>query len=113
MRFFAKDYKMKYTGFMYFTGYVLEDGIVTDAVLTANRLGIDWREDGYVGHLSAETIESNFFRGTAEYKPGSWGAYQSELRLFRSEKDVLLFGTWRSNISGEEGRWTFVLTPQK
>jgi hypothetical protein len=103
---------MKYKGFMYYTGHVQADGTITDAVVTANRLAIDWHEGGYVGHLVAETTDGMLFRGTMSYQPASGGSHQYELRLYRSDKDVLLFGTWLDVSSGEEGRWTFVLTPQ-
>ncbi len=104
---------MKYTGFMYYQGYVEEDGIITDAILLPRRLAIDWTEAGDVGHLKAETMDGLWFRGTMSYQPPSGRQHDYELRLYSSGEDRLLFGTWRDPASGEAGRWTFVLTPRK
>src|SRR5262249_40002033 len=103
--------RKKYSGFMYYRGYIDPDGIITDALLSSNHLVIDWDEDGDVGHLEAETADGASFEGTMTYEP-SGERHRYALRLFRSNEDILLFGTWFEPVCGEEGRWTILLTPK-
>jgi hypothetical protein len=79
---------------------------ITGAVISDNRISIDWTEGGDDGHLEASSTDGRF-RGTFGYKKsGPEGTF--ELRRFMSGQVVLLFGTWL-NPSGREGGWAFLI----
>src|SRR5438105_10709063 len=102
---------MRYTG----TAYDLSGGEVfvspvTDAVLTRNRISIDWDESGDRGHLQAELTEQTHFRGDYTYiAPDLGGTF--DLRRYTSGDGVILFGTWKNTQQGWDGLWLFVLWP--
>jgi len=80
---------------------------ITGAVISDNRISIDWVEGGEAGHLEANSTDGSYFRGNFGYtKPDPANSF--ELRRFTSGQDVLLFGTWL-NQSGDEGGWVFLL----
>lgn len=106
---------MKYTGKMYYRGYVKADGTITDAVIASKRISIDWLEDDtWVGHLDSESDDRTHFSGIATYQGSSSGEdHRFNLTLYRAGPEVLLFGTWQRVDKKEEGRWAFLLVPSE
>jgi hypothetical protein len=98
----------KYRGHVYYEAREAS-GAVTDAVISRNRISVDWREDGDDYHLEASAPDGFCFRGDyADRGQASRG--QFELKLYRGGDEVLLRGSWSEPAVGK-GDWTFLLTP--
>lgn len=99
---------MKYKGQLFWTPGIAQDASVKDAVITTKRISIDWEdEDGDQEHLEASSRDGCHYRGM--YGPLAEEArYEFDLTLFKTRKEVLLFGTWCEE--GNEGIWTFRLS---
>lgn len=101
---------MKYRGHIWSYGYKDPDSSVTEAILTKAKLSLDFEEDGYEGHLDAQSTTEDLFEGKYSFT-GLQGVGQTSFRLYRSGQRVLLFGTWYWPPTGEDGTWVIVLDP--
>ncbi len=90
---------------------------VTRAIVTADRIALDWVQWGEVGGCVATSQDGVFFEGT--YGEGTNGGSpvlnpQShvEFRLYRAANgEVLLFGLYRAADKTDGGNWLLRLVP--
>jgi hypothetical protein len=75
---------------------------LTDAVITANRIALDWDHNGQQGHLIAKSTNGIHFSGRYGYGRKSPG-FECELTLYKSNHEDLLYGTWRQLDTGQVG----------
>ena len=85
---------------------------VTDAVITKERISLDWEEAGASGHLEASSTDGVRFKGTYGYRQ-PLPSRHIELTLFKSEGSGLaLVCHWWNTENGNEGDWLFQLRPK-
>jgi hypothetical protein len=101
---------MKYTGQMFYWDGKEVTKIVTEAVITQDRVAIDWDEGEHLGHLEAKSTDGIHFSGHYGY-PVTYDVYRCEFTLYKAEDEVLLYGTWYEANAGWEGVWLFKLSP--
>jgi hypothetical protein len=75
---------------------------VGGAVVTADRLSLDWNQDGRTGYLIAKSTNGNHFQGRYGYRQEK-SEYDCELTLFQAKHEDLLYGTWRERNSDRQG----------
>jgi hypothetical protein len=75
---------------------------VEQAVVTEDRISIDWSQDGRPGYLIAKSTGGTQFQGRYGHRQEE-SDYECELTLFKSDHEVLLFGTWRDQNSARKG----------
>lgn len=83
---------------------------VKEAIITPDRIAIDWGEGEHLGHLEATSTDRCHFSGHYGY-PVIYDIYRCEFTLYKAEEEVLLYGTWYETNRGWEGKWLFTLTP--
>jgi hypothetical protein len=87
---------------------------VTEAIVTSERIALDWVEDGVPYHLAAHSRD-----GGLTYQ-GNYGMFRPEepwvielTRYTALDGSVLLLATWHEMDSGNEGSSMFNLKPQQ
>ena len=101
--------RLKYTGSMYYpAGVIGEDCKITEAIISQNRISIDWPEEGNRGHLEASSTDGINFRGNYGYPVPSKDLV-FELKRYDANKEILFFGTWHERDVGDQGIWIIVL----
>jgi hypothetical protein len=83
---------------------------VTEAMITADRIAIDWDEGEHLGHLDGVSTDGIHFQGHYGY-PVSNDGFRCEFTLYTAKDDALLFGSWYETGAGWEGVWIFKLSP--
>ncbi len=78
------------------------------AVVTAERIALDWSQDGRIGYLIARSVGGSHFQGRYGY-PQEKSDYECELTLFSGQHEDLLFGTWRERDTDLGGTLAFRL----
>ncbi len=83
---------------------------ITDAVVTDDRVSLDWEEANWTGHLEATSTDGQTYVGTYGY-PRLDSDYHVEFTLFRANAGAkLLFGRWWGKDG--EGQWLIHLLPE-
>jgi hypothetical protein len=101
---------MRYTG----QSYECEPTyLVTDSVLTDNRISLDWDENGVVGHLEATSADGQTFAGTFGYPQLDPSSRVTFTRYRSKEGAVVLIGHWTYLGGAEEGDWVIRLEPTR
>jgi len=81
---------------------------INQALVTSDRVFIEWTVAGGIAHLEAMSVDGAKFRG--EYRtPLSEAAGTCELTLFKSLHEYLLCGQWNHPASEQHGMWVFRL----
>ena len=84
--------------------------VVSDAVITDQKLSADWDEAGECGHLEATSTDGIMFTGHYGY-PSLDLRRSTLLKRYRSaDGDTLFIGPWQNANNGREGTWFIVLT---
>lgn len=104
--------KMKFTGQVFCAPGVEANFIVSEAIVTPQRISIDWKEGEDKAHLDATSSDGVHFQGFYGY-PTRDSDLEFELTLFKNKDEYLLFGTYCHHDTGDEGCWVFRLqTPE-
>jgi hypothetical protein len=100
----------KLTGIIYDVDLSEYDSKIDEAVVTRNRIAIDWEEDGETLHLLAQSKD-----GGCSYV-GNYGSPQPNknwvmelTRYTATDGSVILIGYWRQKDTGNEGSCLFEL----
>ena len=87
---------------------------VVEAIVTPERVALDWIEDGVRYHLLAHSRD-----GGLTYQ-GNYGMFRPEeqwiielARYIGADGSVVLFGNWHDKDTGNEGSSMFELQPQE
>ena len=87
---------------------------VAEAVVTPERIALDWIEDGVRYHLLAHSQD-----GGLSYQ-GNYGMFRPEeqwtielTRYTATDGSVVLFGNWHDKDTGNEGSSMFELQPDE
>jgi len=103
---------MKLSGVIRDFGTEGEEYDVREAVVTKDRISIDWNEGGETGHLEATSDDGVTFRGVYGYPhPDRWRSFH--LVRYTAGNRVLLYGTWRNDAGNNTGHWLFALSPDE
>ncbi len=99
---------MRYSGRSF--GYEETGTRISDAIITENRLAIDWLEDGYPASLIVTSDDGLQYQGTFGY-PAPEERYRVEFRRFNDQTgEVILIGRWWQSDMAEGGNWMLRLS---
>jgi hypothetical protein len=102
---------MRYKGELHYVGSSDPGGAVTSAIITKERIRVEWDETGYPAVLEARpSVDGQTFSGVFTYS-GSDNRYTCEVKKYTSNGEILLFGDWRRTDIDDHGRLVFVLRP--
>ncbi len=99
---------MAFGGQLYIATGNQEPLTITEAIVTSDRIFVEWTRGEQIGHLEATSNNgvtfSGEFREPVEGRPGT-----CELTLYKSLHEYLLFGSWVHTPSAQRGTWAFRL----
>lgn len=103
---------MKLHGHLYECGATIDGHKVTEAVISRQRIVIDWIENGLAFHMVARSDDGGItYKGTFGW-PHLDAGNQMTLKLYKcADKSCLLHGNWYMSEGGEEGACSIVLSP--
>jgi hypothetical protein len=103
---------MKYKGLLFWVEDDIDACTITDAVITKERLLLDWVQEGDPAHLDAVSADGSTYCGNFGF-PSPEATLQMELHFFRGKRGAILYGIWRDTSTGEKGNYLFLLTESK
>ena len=83
---------------------------VTDAVLGADSVSVDWSDGWGDGTLKATTSDGSRYEGRFSYKGQPHLGVVQFTRFHSAEGEQLFLGSWRSETDGTHGEWGFRLS---
>ncbi len=93
-----------------------EDTVISEAIVTSNRLAIDYLYENSDYHLQAKSLDGLTYHGTYG-DPSRVGAENlGSVQLTRydnAEGDVVLYGEYYESDSGSQGSWLLMLKAEK
>ncbi len=75
---------------------------IEQAVVSAERIALDWNQNGRACHLIAKSPNGSHFKGRYNFRRDASDC-ECELTLYKSAHESLLYGTWREQQSGLMG----------
>ncbi len=104
---------MKYVGtIFYYDVETWHTCVVTDAIVTPDRIAIEWKQNGVGGFLLAESLDGENYQGHYGYprlEPEHAAERAAAFKLHRAGTAVLLYGTWQEKTYKDV--WVIHLTP--
>ena len=85
--------------------------VVTRAIITKQRIAVDWLEEGVQGGIVTTSEDGVTYRGHYGY-PRPEERYHGDFRVYKGANDeILLLGEWWRTDTPDGGMWLFRLTP--
>jgi hypothetical protein len=100
---------MKFDGFVY--DYLEENGKVTEAIVTDQRVAISYEQEGQHWQIAATCTDGLVYRGVLT-TGGLSPECLVELAVFKAKSGaVIVFGEWLSKVTGNSHQYVFRLFP--
>jgi hypothetical protein len=100
---------MKYDGIVY--DYLEENGKVTEAIVTDNRIAISYEQGGWKWQIAASSGDGRLFRGVLS-SGGPDPECVVELAVYKAKTNALVvFGEWLGKETGNSFQFVFRLFP--